>query len=418
MITSTITKASALNTLLLINIFLLMLALNGIPWIKWLAILPWLITTLSKGGMRQIISTINDHRIAFLLSLLISIFIYTGCWQYHCDRQERMSYLIPLLWVPIASAVKSNLRLSEPKGFGLHLFFVIFLAISIVSCALFWQHFIENHPRPPAFSSNVLIAPMLMGMTCVLFMLKSTWPSNGQHSRTLRNFSVAALLFATAGSMMTFSKTGLLVFAVAVAIRMVTVPSTRKVLFWASLPLIMLWTIFISDTLNVVRTDIAKYEEGSRRTSLGERLDAITWGTENVRSVPLQGIGREELRFKFNERWRDWGLKESDVTPMPHLHNDYLQIAIAYGIISSASFALFWIILAAKATKTLRRAMNHEASFHTNSWFLTFTGIFITAFMLDSFTHWPSAWLMINASLGIGLGLLSSNSLTVSSEPR
>lgn len=414
--TRTTAKTSVLNAIFLANIFLILLALDKIPWIKWLAILPWITAILVKGGIKQIASTAKENKTLLLLSLAISIFIYTGCWQYHCYRQEKMSYLIPLVWIPITSIVKNNLPTLKNSGFSLHLFLIFLLAILTTSCTLLWQHFVANNPRPPAFSFNVLISPMLMGMTCILFMIKSRWPSSEQHAGRLHYISVAALIFATAGSMITFSKTGLLIFAVAVAIKLATTPSKRKILLWASLPIVTIWAFFLSDALNGVRVDIAKYEEGAHRTSTGERLDAIKWATENALSVPLQGIGKDALNVKFNQRWRDWNLNESDVSPMPHLHNDYLQIAIAYGIICSACFTLFWITLASKTAKAVARAVNNEQSLHTNSWLLTFIGIFITAFMVDSFTHWPSTWLMINASLGIALGLIQIDVRAASSE--
>jgi len=91
--------------------------------------------------------------------------------------------------------------------------------------------------------------------------------------------------------------------------------------------------------------DIQHYQNGSKETSLGLRLEMWRAGLHAVQDAPLLGHGQQGLWRHIKEQ-----VEHGDITPgvlnFNQLHNDYLDIAARRGLIGlTALLALYWLPL-------------------------------------------------------------------------
>jgi len=370
-----------------------------------LFLLPWALVLMLSDARRCLIEVLCEFGGLVAVSALFSLFVFAGCGLHECLRREVEGVVIPLLWVPVAALVRWMRRCVGEAALISSLFFILSSVVLVSSGWLIWQGVYEGQDRPSGFSRNVLISPSMFAMVCLLGVLKDGARGDGGTQIWVRRLFPWVAVVAVLGAMATHAKVGLLVFLVGVIARLILLPHSRRMTLWVSGPVVAAWLWVLLPRLHVVTVDVGLYQDGGRRTSFGERLDAIRWAFEHIWDHPFFGRGSVQVARDFNNRWIEWGVEKADVTPMLHLHNDYLQMTLAYGFPAAIFFVAFWCGLVAWGKSLGGGSIRGAGLVRERAWLIVMFCIFMSSFMVDSFTYWSSTWGMTMAAVGVGLGL-------------
>lgn len=378
------------------NLLLLMLAIHPAEWTHATVMLPWLITLACQDTRANCFQILRMNKQLTLTSVLLTVLILLGCQSHMCTSFGLEAASIPVLWIPIATLFRSI----EWKYHRIAIAAVLSAATACISLVVIWQFAGEHEPRPKGLSHNVLTAPMLLAMLCLIGALISQ-----QKKQIPKTIFLTIAIFGISASILTHSKTGLLTFLAATSIHLITRPAERKKTLATTAPLITVWALSLTDMLANVLTDYVGYGNGQYKSSLAERTDAIRWAGIHILDNPLLGKGPIQLTDEFSQRWQEWGRNKNAVLPMLHLHNDYLQMSIAYGVLTSMCFTAMWLIPTFKIIKPQLAPLCGPTLPPIKTWMLMMIGIFMTAFMTDSFTYWGSTWGMVTACVGLLIGI-------------
>ncbi|HET8870274.1 MAG TPA: O-antigen ligase family protein [Aquabacterium sp.] len=370
-----------------INVLALLLPLMNSDWEYASTITPWLWILCLPSVRQRAIQVAKTHRELVLASALASLWIAMGSVARQVPDEWRTA-TTPLLWLPIAAIFSSDEKESRARSL-----LPSILALAILSSVLFlgYQFFVERSPRPPGFSFNVLTGPMLLMMSCLFAV---TYQSQRHPSQTAAFIVIG--LATIGGAIMTQARTALMCFVIACCIYAIFLPQISKRILITGAVIAIIWAALISSRFDIIKKDIDKYQGGSHRSSLGERTDAIVWGLQHFFDKPWLGFGREPLRTAFNQRWMEWHRPEESISKIVHLHNDYLQLALSYGIPTLIFTLAFWFGLA----RSIRRS---NASDFQRAGCQTVLFMIATTSMVDSFTHWQGLWSMCVTCAGLTL---------------
>jgi len=376
------------------NLLLLMLAVRAAEWTHATVMLPWLITLTCADARVGVFQIVHARKMLTSLTLTLSVLILLSSIWHGCAWFGIEVAAIPLLWIPIAALTRSI----QWRHHRTALIITISIAICWISLLVIWQFTVGHEPRPKGLSHNVLTGPMLLGMLCTIGAL-----SHPRENNRLRQ--VLAALSITA-SIVTQSKTGLLAFLAASLIYIIRQSASRKRMLFTATPVIFIWLLTLTQRLSTFQSQFTGYENKQYKNALGGRADAIRWVKSHFMDNPLLGKGPEQLAYEFDHRWQEWGRSEFSTLPMLHLHNDYFQILMTYGIPASICFTALWITLSIQAFKSTNNCRSNSTS--TATWILMLTSIYMISFITDSFTYWDNAWAMVSACMGLSIGILSS----------
>lgn len=372
-----------------LNVLVLLLPLETSDWEYTATITPWLWVLYSTPSRARLTQIVKENRSLVLVTALASIWMLIGSLSRQVADEWRIA-TTPILWLPIAAIFKQHAHQTPPQT-KQSVQAIMGIAILSTSTVLAYQLLIGKDPRPPGFSFNVLTGPMLL-------MMASLFIAADQNSGSRPKLLLLIGLASIGGSMMTQSRTALLCFIVGCGCCALFLPKISKNILAYSMPTSIIWMILISPRFDVIHTDISKYQNGSHRSSLGERTDAIVWGLQHIFDKPWLGFGREPLRNTFNSRWIEWSQPEDSITKILHLHNDYLQLALSYGMPTLVFTLIFWV--------GLFKLFNKPNIHPQQSTFCKITLLIIaTTSLVDSFTHWQGLWAMCATCAGIAFSI-------------
>jgi O-antigen ligase len=381
-----------------INIMLLLIADRYAIWHHTVMLLPWALVLSSPELRTEVLTVARTYAALTMASVLLTLLISIGCLSLGCSRYQFDAALVPILWLAVAAFTRSSARNSHRI-----LFITVASAVLAVSGNVLWQFFIEERARPRGLSFNVLTSPMLLAMLCLLngmVALAEQWrkPHVAGATVLLGGLGVLACIC-------TRSKTGLLTFVVGTIAYMLFSTKRLRTLALAA-PIIAIWLAMLTPAFQQILVDASDYQNGSHVSSAGDRTDGIRWGTEHMLDMPWLGMGDVEVQRRFNLRGHEWKRPQPDLPFIEHLHNDYLQIAVAYGIPALLCFLSMWAALIARAIQARSQASPWHRAKPATPWMLAMSAVYLPAFGTDSFSHWIFTWATVTCCLGIAAGLL------------
>jgi O-antigen ligase len=390
--------ASILQLACLGNLLMLLLADRYSSWHHATLMLPWALVLSSSSLRAHVVEVAHAYKVLTGAAVILTLLILLGCGFLACSRYQVDAALVPVLWLAIAGFTRSG-----EMGSHRAMFNTIVMAVLVVSGNVLWQYFAEARSRPRGLSFNVLTSPMVMAMLCLLCIIAST--GEQWRNRYIASVTVFSGALGILASICTQSKTGLIAFVLGTIAYMMFSTKRLRTIFFAT-PIIAIWTFTLMPTFQAVMSDVNGYKRGIYVSSAGDRTDGIRWGTQHLMDAPILGLGDLELQRQFNLRGYEWKRPNPDMPFIEHLHNDYLQIAVSYGIPALLCFLTMWFALIARAFQARLPASRWLLAKPATPWVMSMSAIYLFAFGTDSFSHWIFTWGTVTSSLGIAAGLM------------
>ncbi len=382
-----------------INLLMLLLSVRDAPWNHGLMLLPWVFLLLDEQ-MRQVAwQLVRSLKALVFFALILAALIHTNCVVHQCGFEDADGRLPPLVWLPFAAMIMAGRtgRLVAMSALG--------AAILLITGLLAWQAWVVGAPRPAGMSFNVLTGPMLLGMVCMVQALLHS--DEGALPTWARQACLAITLTGLAGAVITQSRTSLLSYAIASLAFLLITPNPKRNSALLLIAIGFSWAISMTNRYEEGQREIQKLKADQYISSMGERTDGLKWSLQHVLDAPLLGKGPQQLQDQFNKRGYEWGRKQPWTPLIHHLHNDYFQLAIAHGIPALLSHLGMWACLVVHAVRRNRRSDSHQRK-ATFAWCLAMAGVFLPAFLTDSYTYWVYTWAAVMCCFGLSAGALAS----------
>jgi len=100
------------------------------------------------------------------------------------------------------------------------------------------------------------------------------------------------------------------------------------------------------------------------------------------------------------------GAEKTPGTPS-FIHNDYLQMGLEHGIPALCAFIGMWWLLARRTIRHQNETMGKGLADNVPPWLLAMIGVYVSAFLTDSFTYWIFTWATVSACFGVAAGLMT-----------
>lgn len=302
-----------------------------------------LIFLLIEGQYAQKFSILSNNNIAIVAILLITMiglgFLYTSAS--FSEARFMLNKYREFFYIPMFILI---FREEKTKVFGLYAF------LAIMGVTLFLSYFIaitgieigKGTPENPVIFKNYITQNLLM-VLATYFIAIHAW----QHSK-LKIFklninlkwlysiiiilAIYNILFMSAG------RTGYLILFCLTLIFFYQIYKFKGILI-GSLILIIVGSIaynfsgILQDRVNKVVTNIQDYQHGDSNTSVGIRLEFYKNSLTLVMKQPILGTGTGSFAHEYKKLFMK-------TTTNPH--NDYLMIAVQWGIIGLGLFV--WLL--------------------------------------------------------------------------
>ena len=311
-----------------------------------------------------------------------------------------------ILWFPVAAITLSLLRSDEQPNTQT-IAKVLCGAISLILFALFFQKYGINLDRPYGMGHNVLTGPLL----CILGAAAYIYQKKSASIIDKKQPTIWALIFlfaAFVGAFLTGSRTAILcIFAIILIVpwQKTKLSKSRFLLLFLSTFLVSLF--FIRNRISEAFNDVhLLLQSGFAYSSIGSRFEAFNWGWNNISNSWLFGYSAETLSTLFNSRYRKG---EKIVELLPHLHNDFLQLTIAYGAVSSILFTamLLYLFKFSAVDSPPQTSINdHKTTLLIKRGLRYMLYCIIIASCFDSITYNTEVFAVIQATLGALIGLM------------
>ncbi len=368
-------------------------------------ILPWILLAADSSArsaakeLLQRLKTFSILSFSFATWLFLSSLINAG------TIKDYTLMVTAVLWFPVASITLSLLRYRRvPSTRAVAM--TLCSAISLILFALFFQKYRINLDRPYGMGHNVLTGPILciLGTAAYIYQKRFALLINQKYPAIL---GLIFLSLALLGAFLTGSRTAILcIFAI-----ILIVPWRRKKLSKSGLILfssaVLASLFFIRNRISEAFNDVhLLLQSGFAYSSIGSRFEAFSWGWNNIPHSWLFGYSAEALSTLFNSRYRKG---EKIVELLPHLHNDFLQLTVAYGVASSVLFTVMLLYLF-RVSGVYSPPQTHVDD-HKNT-LLIKRGLrymlycIIIASCFDSITYNTEVFAVIQATLGVLIGLM------------
>jgi O-antigen ligase len=383
------------------NILALLLAYYQSTWDHAMLLLPWAFV-LADRELRSIsLQIIQTQRALTATSGALALLIAASCHFNAGNSQYLDATLPPILWIPVSAYCILDSRRKLYR-----VYFLLYAAVSTMAATIIWQLLVEGATRPRGLSFNVLTGPMMLAMICLLGAIKSNQNIASQKNRDNYNFICISVL-GLAGAMCSQSRTSLISFVCAsfVFLYFSHRNNARTGVILATI--IFFWTLTQFNHFTLGKKQLSDVESGKYVSSIGERRDGLIWGKQHIFDNPWIGIGTSQVQEGFNHRGYEWKRENPDHRFIPHLHNDYLQIALSNGVPSLVCYAFMWLLLGRKSINKSATSPAPRNKANRSAWILSMISIYLTASLTDSFTFWIYTWATVSCCFGIAIGLLN-----------
>lgn len=375
-----------------LSILLLLMPVRDSPWGHASALVPWIWTLCWTPARLALKRLVLNQACLVATSVGLSSMVLLGCIVRQSSPAELQIVPAPLVWMPVAAILITTHNHTDTWGRKAACT-LLALAITITAAVICIQLWLMKVPRPQGVFYGVLNGPDLLMMAALLLAM-----TDSSDLKRWRWYALIALM----GAVSSMARTPLIAFVTATLI--VAFWDTRhlKRTLLLCTPIAIGWGIFLKQRFLTLQTDMTTYQSGQYSSSAGDRVDALRWAKEHIFDNVLFGMGPNDLQRAFNARWVEWNRLEESITRIVHLHNDYIQIPIAYGIPAFFLFLLFWVFLSAKTTTS-------GGTKRSSAFILATVGVFATTSLTDSYSYWTEGWSFIFACAGFAVAILNIN---------
>ena len=316
-------------------IFFLTIATSNSSLKIYAATLPWIMVAFQKKSILALFELskkllhLTYISISLCIWLVISSFINSGSL-----RDYTLAATV-VIWLPISALTLATIR-SDEKFLTLCIATTLSAATALISCMILWQKYLIGIDRPFGTNHNVLIGPTLciIGITAYVYLRNRSLILQGKTKTFLYWILFILVILST---LSTDSRTALIfIFSAALIAlhRKNNIPEHLRIL--AIFSLVGVGLIIYKNRMLEAANDLMLMKSGNPYSSIGSRFEAYQWGFENLNKSGIFGYSSDGIKKLFNSRYHDSG---KIVEFMPHLHNDFLQMALGYGFISSFLYA-------------------------------------------------------------------------------
>lgn len=384
-----------------INLLVLLLPNRNSTWDHAMMMMPWAFLLSSTDLRSNAWHLVKTHKWLTLASIVLSLLMAGSCALNRCSPAHFDAVIPPLLWIPVASLTLAN-RANHFRA----VFYIAGLAVAIMSAFVCWESFVLHIYRPHGLAYNVLTAPMILSLICLMGAIKDI--NNTVKNIRLRNFFILSVALGLTGSIVTQSKTGLMTFIVASIFYLIYTPNSRIKASAVLTAIAIAWSPAMIKRYDQNQQELASMQQGQYTvSSLGERTDCLKWGLQHLHDAPWLGKGHQLLQEQFALREFEWHRFNPKYFFIHHLHNEYLQMAIEHGWPALLLFLAMWITFIWRASRPAPWISGDMPHANTPAWLLAMAAVYLSAFMVDSFTYWVFTWATVASCFGIGIAMLT-----------
>jgi O-antigen ligase len=405
-------SSTAATYFALATIALCALGWQDIPSQKSLAILPWLaLAFFGQAGLASLRSIATHYRVATASTIVLALAIFINSALHGFNQTGMRHWFACIAWLPLASlaliAQRSQIQARSAMLAAFALGLLLAAAVMIV------QRAVLHHERPVGINHNVLSGTLALINLCVVFALayapKGTAVvlSATQPART-NAWVASAVIAAIFVVVLSAARSPLLAFSVA---SLVLIALLGHHLRFTAVLIILLSALLIA-ALGYTRfveitREIATYVTGDHATSVGGRLDAWRWFSESGFDRAVIGQSPDVVKDSLATRANRWGLNGRPVIEMWHLHNDFLQMTAAYGVLAALSFfaVLGGFVGTALARVVALRNRPRSRSLVTPCALIAAVIMAFVAGLTDSMSYWPVSWVAWSTAIAVLLAM-------------
>ena len=321
------------------------------PWVSLASTLIMLFW-LFGGRLYSRMAPLRSHSLSLAVLLFLAVNLLSLLWSSEPGAGIRyLSKYRYLLLVPmLATSIGPVFRRRAVTAFSLA------AAVSVIlSYGVFFNLFRlrDAFPGNPAPTMSHIDYAMILALSSLLILNRVLYQQMGRRRRLAW---VGCFVLVASGLLINIGRSGQLAFAAGLV---------ALVLHWAGgrspkvavaavagtvLALVLVWTVVprVKSRADEARRELQMaFVEQEYRSSLGERVAAMTVAGQMFRSRPFLGTGvgdtMPEFRRLLDTRFQD--LKPA-VYWYPHLHNQYAQVATELGLAGLLTLAwIFWVLV-------------------------------------------------------------------------
>jgi O-antigen ligase len=404
-------------------ITIIWIALCGAGWQNYpsqksIALLPWVLLVLyGTSGLTSLREIASRYKLATVATVVLAAIILANDALHGFTKTGLRHFTASIVWLPIAALTLTLLRKDHQNVGRLMWAFSFALAIAVSTSVV--QLVLLQQDRPTGLNHNVHSGTIaLVNLCAIVALCFCTTVSTLNKRDAATSVRICLVAFATICAIFILVLSGARSPLVAVAFTTVfLVALLRQHLRFAG----MLSVVIISGLLIVlgyersldIAREITAYIAGDHATSLGGRLDAWRWFSEQGLSAPWLGQSPESVTTSLSLRGERWGLGDKNLIEMEHLHNDLLQVTASYGIVAASAFVCIIVGFGSSALKAIL-ADRGRAALPTLAIPLCIVSavclVAITGFT-DSLTYWSVSWIAWTSAIALMLALQSHNAI-------
>jgi len=294
-----------------------------------------LLFILMEGQYAQKFSILRHHNIAIVATLLVAImgigFLYTPVAFYEAilmlDKYREFFYIPMFILI---------FRDEKARKWGLYAFLAIMGITLVLSyfMAITGLDIGKGDPQNPFIFKNHITQNLLMTLATYFVMIKA-WQEKQWWYSIIIALAIYNILFMSAG------RTGYLILFCLIIVFFYQVYNLKGILI-GSLILIIVGGIaynfsgVLQYRIDKAATNIQDYQHGNTNTSVGLRLEFYENSLILITKHPILGSGTGSFSHEYNKLFTKF-------TANPH--NDYLMIAVQWGVIGVGLFILLLYLM-------------------------------------------------------------------------
>ncbi len=323
-------------------------------------------------------------RPAMAILVFIAVHVLSLLWSQHPG--EGFEYVDKFRYLLLVPVVATSL---EPRRIPQVL--AAFLCGIVASLA--WSYGIvlglievgKGFPENPAPTMNHLDYSMFLAVAALMVLALALHRSSA--SRSERLGWLALLAFVVGGLFVNIGRSGQVAFFAGLLVllyRRLPGRGLGRLLPAATLTAVVLVILYAAFPVFRMRTDSAVDEvraavtDSAYDTNQGKRVATMLVAADIVRSHPLLGVGVGDTMVEFQRRVaaRGDGMAQALAT-VPHLHNQYLQVAVEVGLVGLLALGgMFWTLLGHREGHPVLRTL-----------MLVLVAVYAVGFLGDPFLH-------------------------------
>ncbi len=314
----------------------------------YLILLFWIL----EGNFSNKLSRLLSNKALTLLSVFFAITALSLLWSSdtHKGYKELEYYFVIFsLLITVSSSIKKEFI--KP---AVYIFLTSMFISEIYSYGIFFGIFTPKgaspyNPSPPYI--HHLRYSIFLAVTSIILLAKSL---DNRENRAMRIFETLFFISTTANLFINGGRTGQLAFVIALVILLIyrfgfSLKTIVSAISLISVIFVLAYKFspVFHDRANLALSDIQKIVQNHNlHNSWGERIAMTIVASNMISKHPIVGEGIGDAMHSYKELIYTPQLQQYAFTEhVPHVHNQYLQIAIQSGTVAMLVFILFLIFL-------------------------------------------------------------------------